>query len=169
MIRPDERWWEFSARLSNDLFFLVCRSVVECYTFFFACRSVVECYTFFFGCRSVVECYTFFSLAARLSDIWFQRPAHKPHWGPRHVEKEKKYSRLEGSSRPGAPSRKKNAEQRVQQMKDQAINEIKNMSVKIAIESVENLLKNSIDKAKLDKIYLSSIEETKLTLKNKSS
>ena len=65
--------------------------------------------------------------------------------------------------------RKKNAEQRVQQMKDQAINEIKNMSVKIAIESVENLLKNSIDKAKLDKIYLSSIEETKLTLKNKSS
>ena len=47
--------------------------------------------------------------------------------------------------------------------------DIKNTSVKIAIESVEKLLKNSIDKSKLDKIYLSSIEETKLALKKKSS
>ena len=45
----------------------------------------------------------------------------------------------------------------------------KNASVKIAIESVEKLLRNSIDKGKLDKIYLSSIEETKLALKKKSS
>ena len=34
---------------------------------------------------------------------------------------------------------------------------------------VERLLINSIDKNKLDKIYLSSIEETKLALKKKSS
>ena len=39
----------------------------------------------------------------------------------------------------------------------------------IQIESVEKLIKNSMDKSKLDKIYSSSIEETKLALKKKSS
>ena len=66
-------------------------------------------------------------------------------------------------------NRKKNAEERIKQMKNQTLKDIKNASVKIAIESVEKLLKNSIDKSKLDKIYLSSIEETKLALKKKSS
>ena len=66
-------------------------------------------------------------------------------------------------------NRKKNAEERIRQMKNQALKDIKNTSVKIAIESVKKLLKNSIDKSKLDKIYLSSIEETKLALKKKSS
>ena len=66
-------------------------------------------------------------------------------------------------------NRKKNTEERVRQMKNQALKDIKNASVKIAIETVEKLFKNSIDKSKLDKIYLSSIEETKLALKKKSS
>ena len=66
-------------------------------------------------------------------------------------------------------NRKKNAEERIKQLKNQALKDIKNTSVKIAIESVEKLLKNSLDKSKLDKIYISSIEETKLALKKKSS
>ena len=66
-------------------------------------------------------------------------------------------------------NRKRNVEERIRQMKNQAIKDIKNISVKIAIESAERLLKNSVDKSKLDKIYLSSIEETKLALKKKSS
>ena len=66
-------------------------------------------------------------------------------------------------------NRKKNAEQRIRQIKNQAEKDIKNASVKIAIESVEKLIKNSLDKSKLDKIYTSSIEETKLALKRKSS
>ena len=65
--------------------------------------------------------------------------------------------------------RKKNAEERVKQMKNQAFKDIKNASINIAMETVEKLLKNSVDKSKLDKIYLSSIEETKLALKKKSS
>ena len=65
--------------------------------------------------------------------------------------------------------RKKNAEERIRQLKNQAKKDIKNASVKIAIESVEKLIKNSLDKSKLDKIYSSSIEETKLALKKKSS
>jgi F-type H+-transporting ATPase subunit b len=66
-------------------------------------------------------------------------------------------------------NRKKNAEERIKQMKSQALKDIRNTSVKIAIESVEKLMKNSMDKSKLDKMYLSSIEETKLALKKKSS
>ena len=66
-------------------------------------------------------------------------------------------------------AKKKNAEERIKQLKNQALKDIKNASVKIAIESVEKLIKNSMDKSKLDKIYSSSIEETKLALKKKSS
>ena len=66
-------------------------------------------------------------------------------------------------------NRKKNAEDRIKQLKNQAEKDIKNASVKIAIESVEKLIKNTLDKSKLDKIYSSSIEETKLALKKKSS
>ncbi len=66
-------------------------------------------------------------------------------------------------------NRKKSAEERIRQLKNQALKDIKNASIKIAIESVEKLIKNSLDKSKLDKIYTSSIEETKLALKKKSS
>ena len=66
-------------------------------------------------------------------------------------------------------NRKKNAEDRIKQIKIQAIKDIKNASVKIAINSVESLLKNSLDKNKLNKIFASSINETKSVLKRKST
>ncbi len=66
-------------------------------------------------------------------------------------------------------NRKKSAEERIRQLKNQAEKDIKNASVKIAVESVEKLIKNSLDKSKLDKIYSLSIQETKLALKKKSS
>ena len=66
-------------------------------------------------------------------------------------------------------SKKKNAEERIKQLKNQALKDIKNASVKVAIGSVEKLIKNSMDKSKLDKIYSSSLEETKLALRKKSS
>ncbi len=66
-------------------------------------------------------------------------------------------------------NRKKNVEEKIKQLKNQASKDIKNASVKIALESVEKLIKNSLDKSKLDKIYSFSIEETKLALKKKSS
>ena len=65
-------------------------------------------------------------------------------------------------------NRKKSAEQKIKQMKMQAIKDIKNSSVNIAILAVKKIIENSIDKKKLDKIYISSIEETKKILKNKS-
>ena len=66
-------------------------------------------------------------------------------------------------------NRKRNTEDRIKQMKNQALKDIKNASVKIAINSVESLLKNSLDKNKLNKIFTSSVEETKLALKRKST
>ena len=65
-------------------------------------------------------------------------------------------------------NRKKSAEEKIKQMKVQAIKDVKNSSINIAIQSVEKIIKNSINKKKLDKIYISSIEETKKILKNKS-
>ena len=66
-------------------------------------------------------------------------------------------------------NRKKNTEDLIKQMKNQAIKDIKNASVKIAISSVQSLLKNSLDKNKLNKIFTTSIEETKSALKRKST
>ena len=66
-------------------------------------------------------------------------------------------------------NRKKNTEDRIRQMKNQALKDIKNASVRISIQAVETLLKNSLDKNKLNKIFTSSIEETKTALKRKST
>ena len=66
-------------------------------------------------------------------------------------------------------NRKKNTEDRIKQMKKQSVKDIKNAAVKISIQAVEVLLKNSLDKNKLDKIFISSVEDTKLALKTKST
>jgi len=75
------------------------------------------------------------------------------------LEKTKKFHLL-------LEERKKNAEQKISQMKENALKDIKNMSVKISIETVEHLIKNSIDKNKLEKFHQNSIDETKNSLRN---
>ena len=61
--------------------------------------------------------------------------------------------------------RKKSTKQKIIQMKDNALKDIKNISVKISIEAVENLIKNSIDKNKLENLYTKSLEQSKNALK----
>ena len=63
-------------------------------------------------------------------------------------------------------NRKKNAEQKIVQMKENALRDIKNISVKISMEAVEHLIKNSIDKNKLEKLYANSLEQAKTSLKH---
>ena len=65
-------------------------------------------------------------------------------------------------------NRKKMAEDKIKQMKLQAMKDIKNYSVEVAIIALEKIIKNSVDKKKLDKIYISSVDEAKKILKNKS-
>jgi F-type H+-transporting ATPase subunit b len=63
-------------------------------------------------------------------------------------------------------NKKKNAEQKIVQMKENALKDIKNISVKISMEAVEHLIKNSIDKSKLEKLYIKSLEQAKTSLKH---
>ena len=61
--------------------------------------------------------------------------------------------------------RKKSTKQKIIQMKENALKDIKNISVKISIEAVENLIKNSIDKNKLENLYTKSLQQAKIALK----
>ena len=62
--------------------------------------------------------------------------------------------------------KKKNTEQKIIQMKENALKDIKNTSVKISIEAVEHLIKNSIDKTKLENLYKESLVQAKTVFKN---
>jgi len=63
-------------------------------------------------------------------------------------------------------NKKKNAEQKIVQMKKNALKDIKNISVKISMDTVEHLIKNSIDKRKLEILYTKSLEQAKTSLKH---
>ena len=63
-------------------------------------------------------------------------------------------------------ARKKNAELKIIQMKENALKDIKNISIKVSIEAVQHLIKNSIDKNKIDKIYNESLDQVKDSLKH---
>ena len=62
--------------------------------------------------------------------------------------------------------KKKNAEQKIVQMKENALNDIKNVSIKVSLEAVEHLIKNSIYKNKLEKLYAKSLDQVKNSLKH---
>ena len=65
---------------------------------------------------------------------------------------------------------KKNlAENKISQMKDAAIKEIKDVSIKIAVDSVKQIINTSVDKSKLDSLFSKNLEETKAALKKINS
>ena len=65
---------------------------------------------------------------------------------------------------------KKNAaQQKIRQMKENAIKDIKNKSIKIAVESVKKIISTSVDKSKLDNLFDKNLEETKAELKKINS
>ena len=65
---------------------------------------------------------------------------------------------------------KKNlGENKITQMKEAALKEIKNVSIKIAVDSVKKIITTSIDKSKLDNLFEKNLEETKKALKKINS
>ena len=76
------------------------------------------------------------------------------------IEKTEKFHKM-------IDGRKKITEQKISQMKDKALKDIKNVSVKISIDSVKSLIQNSIDKKKIENLYTESLKEAKIFLKNK--
>ena len=74
------------------------------------------------------------------------------------LEKTKKFHQI-------TEERKKNIELKIFQMKANALKDIKNISVKIGIATVESLIKKSIDKSKIENLYSKSLQQTKIVLK----
>jgi len=65
---------------------------------------------------------------------------------------------------------KKNiTENKILQMKERALKEIKDTSIKIAIDSVKKVITSSVDKSKLDTLFSKNLEETKKELKKINS
>ena len=65
---------------------------------------------------------------------------------------------------------KKNlGENKITQMKEAALKEIKNVSIKIAVDSVKKIITTSVDKSKLDTLFQKNLDETKEELKKISS
>ena len=68
-----------------------------------------------------------------------------------------------------AETKKKLAQIKINQMKDAALKEIKDNSIKIAIDSVKKIISTSVDKNKLDAIFEKDLEEAKAELKKINS
>ena len=54
-------------------------------------------------------------------------------------------------------------------MKETALKEIKDASVKITVDSVKKIITTSIDKSKLDNLFDKNLEEVKTSLKKINS
>ena len=65
---------------------------------------------------------------------------------------------------------KKNlVENKIIQMKEAALKEIKDVSIKIAVDSVKKIINTSVDKSKLDSLFNKNLEETKIAIEKISS
>jgi len=65
--------------------------------------------------------------------------------------------------------KKKLAENKIAQIKEAALKEIKDVSIKIAVDSVKKIINTSIDKSKLDNLFTKNLEEINIELKKISS
>ncbi len=65
---------------------------------------------------------------------------------------------------------KKNlAKNKISQMKEAALKEIKDTSIRIAVDSVKKIITTSVDKSKLDALFQKNLNETKEELKKINS
>ena len=60
-------------------------------------------------------------------------------------------------------------ENKIIQMKEAALKEIKDISIKIAVDSVKKIINTSVDKSKLNSLFDKNMEETKAALKKINS
>jgi F-type H+-transporting ATPase subunit b len=61
--------------------------------------------------------------------------------------------------------KKKLAENKISQMKEATLKEIKDNSIKLAMKSVIKIISTSIDKSKLDNLFKRNLEESKIAIK----
>ena len=68
-----------------------------------------------------------------------------------------------------AEFKKSLTETKISQMKEAAIKEIKDTSIKLTVASVKKIISTSVDKSKLDTLFQKNLKETKAALKNINS
>ena len=75
------------------------------------------------------------------------------------LEKTKKFHQM-------VENKNRDTEIKISQMKENALKDIKNTSIKISLEAAAHIIKNSIDKQKLETLYIKTLEQAKTALKN---
>jgi len=75
------------------------------------------------------------------------------------LEKTKKFHQM-------VENKNRDTEIKISQMKENALKDIKNTSIKISLEAAAHIIKNSIDKQKLEALYTKTLEQAKTALKN---
>ena len=68
-----------------------------------------------------------------------------------------------------AEIKKNSTTSKIHQMKENALKEIKDTSIKLAVDSVKKIISTSVDKSKLDSLFQKNLEETKVELKKINS
>ena len=86
-----------------------------------------------------------------------------------NIEAEKLTKDMSEKFSKSAEIKKNLANIKISQMKDAAIKDIKDTSIKIAIEAVKKTISTSVDKSKLDILFEKNLEETKIELKKVNS
>ena len=86
-----------------------------------------------------------------------------------NIEAEKLIKDMSEKFSKSAEIKKNLANIKISQMKDAAIKDIKDTSIKIAIEAVKKTISTSVDKSKLDILFEKNLEETKIELKKVNS
>ena len=86
-----------------------------------------------------------------------------------NIEAEKLTKDMSEKFSKSAEIKKNLANIKISQMKDAAIKDIKDTSIKVAIEAVKKTISSSVDRSKLDILFEKNLEETKIELKKVNS
>ena len=86
-----------------------------------------------------------------------------------NIEAEKLIKHMSEKFTKSVEIKKNLANIKISQMKDAAIKDVKDTSIKIAIEAVKKTISTSVDKSKLDTLFEKNLEETKIELKKVNS
>ena len=62
-------------------------------------------------------------------------------------------------------NKKRMLNEKINQMKQDALKEVKNSSIEISFEAIEKIIKSSIDQKKLDNFFNDSLNEAKKVIK----
>ena len=86
-----------------------------------------------------------------------------------NIEAEKLIKDMSEKFSKSAEIKKNLANIKISQIKDAAIKDVKDTSIKIAIEAVKKTISTSVNKSKLDTLFEKNLEETKIELKKVNS